>query len=1413
MNQLYVLKSSMLFIAAFILMTAYGGSVFAQSFKPIPQTPIKRLRVASDIPQTIALRNLFSFPAGINETGVDVTALATITVTSDNPGVVQANGTTFMGGTWVSYSVKGGNLTGTATLTVSIDYNGAVTSNTIQFEVAHVVANSESATVVPGGFILLDVLANDQPSASIDPSTLEITTQPISGTATIVEDQAKKKIRYESNAGTSNWTADKIEYRVADNAGNYSSPAKVTIAVNLNSYATKLIEYKPAPGQFINKTPWGLPSIAATNVLGAPNGSGMSLGGFGGYVIVGFDQPIRNNPKNSYGVDFTVSGNAFSSWTEPGSVMVMKDENGNGLADDTWYELAGSEYYFSNAKKISMTYSNPRYATGRDVIWETDQGKAGVLRDNTFHNQPYYPQPDIFSNINGERQAYDGTQVKIRVNRSNPGLITSGSFAFGYADNKANNATPTKPRNPYFTDVNGASADGFDLAWAVDANGNHVGLDEVHFVKIYNSAQEDAGWLGETSTEIDAVTITTPDPTWVSQDYYLQLIGSAPYQVLKGRTHTFEGLLFKNGIPQTTSGNWSVSSESVGTIDQNGTFTAVEKGQVTVQYSADAALPPATFTLDVVELADMVLTTNAPTLYVYQQAYVHAEGIDSRTGANRFIYDAYTYSVDDENLAEVSGNGIVTAKAVGVVTVTVTSKTNTSITKSVQITIGEAPAIVMAPGTNTLNYAQGVTTKRIDLNTVFSVTGGGQIFNAFVESSNKDLVATSVDGYRFLDLKFFEGAAGTAEITIASTAYGVTEEFKFTITVTPEVTAKEKQIVFVNGGQFGSIAGNVQIINPVTFDVEKLADFDRAQSVQDVVAEGRYVYVSAEYDIIKYDLVTKQEVARRFTQDKSPEIADGASEDGMGVNHTITLYKDYLIATRQHSHQAPEDGYNVRIYNKNDLSLVRKIAVSTQAAGVIAVGDSAFVLLNGGFQGATGQLAIIDLINLEKKEEFDFGEDGKSIMQLFSKDKHVYILAENKMLDYAIKKRTYTRHDVGVGHADFSSSPLATTILDNKLYGKTIWNDGMSKGYGSFDLGTHTILENDVLGISTDEDIINNSYMLMASAYDREDERFYTAYGTWWGDGAGYVYSKTGEKIGNFGGVQTSPERMAISYDLNNHTPYNQRQLEDIALMEDESFEVDLNDYFKDDDEGNLLFIARTANYGPLPAWITLSGGVLSATATPKDETLSFTVTVTAMDETGESIRQEITITVNPIDNAPFRVNEIADITVEEDAADYVIDISGVFDDEDNDVSAMVYSIPQNTNTALVGTSVNTTNLTLSFTAGQVGEAEITLQAESNGKTVETNFHVTVTIVMGIEGEMIPFTAHPNPVTDELRINFGNSQPKATLTLINSAGQPLDKRVVSASEEIVNMRSVPAGVYILTVKTQGAEIQRKIIKK
>jgi len=140
-------------------------------------------------------------------------------------------------------------------------------------------------------------------------------------------------------------------------------------------------EYTPAPGQFINEPQSGFknentPEAACAYALERMGKSAyVSLGGFGGYLIVGFDHSIYNEK----GADFSIAGNSFSGSSEPGIVYVMQDENGNGKPDDTWYELKGSEYGKPETlKDYSVTYYKPQSA-GTDIRWEDNEGNEGMV--------------------------------------------------------------------------------------------------------------------------------------------------------------------------------------------------------------------------------------------------------------------------------------------------------------------------------------------------------------------------------------------------------------------------------------------------------------------------------------------------------------------------------------------------------------------------------------------------------------------------------------------------------------------------------------------------------------------------------------------------------------------------------------------------------------------------------------------------------------------------------------------------------------------------------------------------------------------------------------------------------------------------------------------------------------------------
>ena len=284
-------------------------------------------------------------------------------------------------------------------------------------------------------------------------------------------------------------------------------------------FVSRIIEYKPAPGQFINQKGIGTRE-AAESIVGGMDGL-VSLGGFGGYIIVGFDHTILNDPDNPYGVDFTVVGNAIANSSEPGIVMVMRDDNGNGLPDDTWYELKGSNHATAT-RNYTITYKNPKSNVAKDVAWTDNRGGSGVLKKVSTHEQPYYPLPEIFPDYPQDEISFTGTLIEVDINDENPQFIRLPTLAYGYADNYpfTGIAPPFLPDNPKTAGIlEGNGGDAFDIDWAVDDEGKPVYLEGIDFIKIYTAVNANAGWLGEISTEIRAIIDVSPDdllsiPNW-----------------------------------------------------------------------------------------------------------------------------------------------------------------------------------------------------------------------------------------------------------------------------------------------------------------------------------------------------------------------------------------------------------------------------------------------------------------------------------------------------------------------------------------------------------------------------------------------------------------------------------------------------------------------------------------------------------------------------------------------------------------------------------------------------------------------------------------------------------------------------------------------------------------------------------
>lgn len=153
---------------------------------------------------------------------------------------------------------------------------------------------------------------------------------------------------------------------------------------------------------------------------------------------------------------------------------------------------------------------------------------------------------------------------------------------------------------------------------------------------------------------------------------------------------------------------------------------------------------------------------------------------------------------------------------------------------------------------------------------------------------------------------------------------------------------------------------------------------------------------------------------------------------------------------------------------------------------------------------------------------------------------------------------------------------------------------------------------------------------------------------------------------------------------------------------------------------------------GPASGSLTFSGDG-SFVYTPSanfNGTDSFTYR--ASDGVAASNIASISITVRPVNDVPT-TSGIANVTVEEDAPDTVINLFPAFEDVEDSDLALTYTVANSTQpTLFTSTAINggAGALTLDYAPDAYGSADITLRAtDTEGAFVETTFTVTVNAV------------------------------------------------------------------------------------
>lgn len=253
-------------------------------------------------------------------------------------------------------------------------------------------------------------------------------------------------------------------------------------------FASRLVEYRPAPGQFVKRYGDG------TAALGAPDSALVTLGGLGGSITVEMPVAITNRE----GADLVVWGNAMFyggdarlRWAEPAVVEVSADLT-------TWLVLRGS--LMGNIAPAAFAVVRTHLRTN-DAVWPVWAAATNELR------LAAYDLTAVFSASLSTKEGYSWTN----------GAAAMPDGLWGYAD-----CTPALlplaenwvPDDPAVQGASGAGGDAFDLAWAVRRDGttpSAAELENLRYVRISSAtglvfgSYPDA--IGEFSPEINAIGI------------------------------------------------------------------------------------------------------------------------------------------------------------------------------------------------------------------------------------------------------------------------------------------------------------------------------------------------------------------------------------------------------------------------------------------------------------------------------------------------------------------------------------------------------------------------------------------------------------------------------------------------------------------------------------------------------------------------------------------------------------------------------------------------------------------------------------------------------------------------------------------------------------------------------------------
>lgn len=256
----------------------------------------------------------------------------------------------------------------------------------------------------------------------------------------------------------------------------------------------RIYAFRPAPGHQVNgfiivgdSYPEGCTHDEACDIVlqHFQKRWSVSLGAQGGYLVAGFDHSVASSCG---GYDLCIKGNPYDYQSEPGIVWVSQDDNGDGLPNDQWFELAGSEYGTERStQEYAITYYRP--ASKKSAIgWRDCLGTTGYVPYMSYWNPHDFYWQDW---MEGSECTFFGTRLADRSTYVN-GISSIPPYDWGYADNQGSD----------LLDDGLGAMNHFRISDARTWDGQPADLQYIDFVKVQTAQTGSTPNLGEISTEL-----------------------------------------------------------------------------------------------------------------------------------------------------------------------------------------------------------------------------------------------------------------------------------------------------------------------------------------------------------------------------------------------------------------------------------------------------------------------------------------------------------------------------------------------------------------------------------------------------------------------------------------------------------------------------------------------------------------------------------------------------------------------------------------------------------------------------------------------------------------------------------------------------------------------------------------------